>query len=428
MGFMTKTGKLNADERFPATPIDLKGRLAKKREALFLAALFLYVLARGVGMLVFASPWALLAEIATKLAQALALLLLFGAIVGGLRRRRAGYYVVLVLYGLMIAVSSLVSATYEFVWLLALVLAGEGVQLRRIARCVLLASGVVLVVALSTVALGVSEMVVVKRAEGGLRFALGFYHPNRLVQEVLVMIMASLTVFYGTRKVAVAAVLGLAVAAAAMFVTDTRTALVGAAGAIGIFALLSVCKDRVDIKLLSRLIGAMVAIIAVGSIACVLLYSPGNAPLEFVDSMLSGRLSLPKALLDTGAIGPFGFNNEGSSSLIADVISLEASEVPLDNAYVRLLVINGPIALTALLVAFLMPLFVKEGSRQMRFELLAGIALCALLGIVESYVLDPAFNFYLIHQGAAFLTLFDQRGKHLKNRVAVLEGEGNRER
>lgn len=293
---------------------------------------------------------------------------------------------------ILAVVTAYTGGSYSLLWLLLFCFASEGVEIYRIARIALLCCLLTIVCGILAAFVQTNAGVFV-RSNGGIRVALGFTHPNRFGQAILGLYLALCSIRFEQLS-AVEALIGIALAAICWFVIGSRTACLGIVVALLCFYAAHVIIARANMRQFYRMVVATVLFSAVVSVILVLIYYPDNELLVFLNKFLSNRLAYPHELINKVGIGLFGFDLNNSAQYIIDQYAIVGSSVPIDNAYINLLITFGPIALTGYCL-----LMLRSALGALRDDIgivMAGVLACALIAWSETYVIDVSFNYFIL--------------------------------
>lgn len=329
-----------------------------------------------------------------KVLQIMAIVLLTPSLYSSLMSNTRRKNTCLTIAFIAISAVSLLSHTYELVWMILFVISCQRIRIKDIARVILYTALLVLAVDLALYGTGLTDAGTVMRTTGEARESLGFYHPNRLAQVVL----TALSAYYasrGTRFLGVFNILiSVAISLIVYLITDSKTMVVGAAALVFSYTLCVHWSKEKEV-VLGKLIICLLIVSFLLSIICTIAYSDNNQLLVFINRLTSDRVKYANLLMNKIPFPFLGFNNENTGALISSQIAVPGLSVPLDNAYVHLLIITG---IPGVIIYFLIHISLLSSLNKLSDYrvLAAGALFCIIMGFSESYVIDIAFNFYLI--------------------------------
>lgn len=280
---------------------------------------------------------------------------------------------------------------YPF-WIFLFVFAGKGADLKKLAKITLVLVSIVTAVSILACYAGVIENYVI-RASGGrsARSAMGFTHPNRLGERIAEICIAIWYLQSQAHRWRVA-VLNLVALLFVSNIADSR-------GSCVVFAMLIVAAALYPV--LSRtprasiiICGSLVAVIILLSFYLMVAYDPGNSFMAALNAGTSGRLFLMNNSYQYAGLSLLG--NDYSRAPVVALHYLDGSDVHflVDNAYARLLLLNGIIPTMSLFV--LLFLVYLRNFQDHCFSLaLLGLSVLLVFGLVENFPLDIQYNYFL---------------------------------
>ena len=281
-------------------------------------------------------------------------------------------------------VSWYITKTAAMFWLAVLIAAGKNTTLRGISRAIFFALLFSFLLALFGLGLEiVSDHLVIRN--GVQRFALGFSHPNYLGVVCFSLILTfRLSGFTQSRAlyVALCVILGWVV----YYFADTRTGLFSILILmLFILAWPSIHNDRsLGLK---RGIWALGILLLAYSLVTMVIYTPSNAILSFINNVMTGRLYCANHFFNI-----FPPNLLGRTVNDASVLTAGGwFSFMVDNAYCHLLIRYGVIPSVLLIFGFFA--YFKSEARDPRCTLAFFLIPTAMIaGLSEATVLLVANN------------------------------------
>lgn len=279
------------------------------------------------------------------------------------------------------------------------VVAGKGIDVKVLGGISLFVCAVVMAIALMGYFSGAFESVVMSR-DGlvGVRTSVGFRHPNSfgiVCAWMCISLAVVRNMYVGIASFAVAAVVVFVVSE----ISDSRSAIGALLIALVFFFLASRIKRTNSKKALTAVLAAIVLVLAVASFYLMVFYSSANAIDSWLNSLLSGRVSLMN----------WYFENHSPSLFGQDVSLLPAkysnggqtvSTFVVDNGYAHLYLHYGPLV-AALILLSAGALFWASYRKGYLDVTLVGFAAVACLGFGEHDFLCFEFNYFML--GFAYL-------------------------
>lgn len=300
-------------------------------------------------------------------------------------------------------------STFFFLCLLSL--ACSGIEVGKLARCLLASCCIVFSIALVSSAFGFASNVTIAgtRSVLGVRMSLGFAHPN-VLGRILVAAGACIAIGHMDRRSTPAFLALLVLDLVAFVVADSRTA--------GLFltVMAVLCLLRNDSPVIARVRWARIcawALVALAVISVVLMvfYSPSVAWMSRLDGLMSYRPDFWHGFYVAYGSKPFG------SQLVSGlVLNVYGTDAQLDGAYATAFIQWGWIAASSVVLLTFAYLYRVKGQEANK----AIIVLLAFLvvGLTENYALSPMYDVMLIGIGsvvnssstAVFFGLGETRG------------------
>lgn len=361
--------------------------------ALFCSALFLYAVSYLIGSVNASTLFGISLNVMSLAFQLCALVLLSFKII----LQKYSHLAVLSMLSLVVICGISISANsaLQVTWLVLFAVCAQNLSWRSIAKSVLAATLLIILVVVTLHFFGIVEAVTMVR-DGRFRTSLGFAHPNNFGQVVFIAFSAAASLSFKKRG-RLLIVAGIATAAV-LGISNSRTAALG----IVMLSMLSCLSDT------SRMLGLLQKIAAVAFLALLslsfllpILWNRNPAQLEAINELLSGRIYYSSYYLLEYPPKLFGYNFSGITRLLSASGQYAVDTViMLDNAYCRLLIQYGIIPFFLFCCFYLRAISISIGAAPQ----LCGLLTYALLGFSECSMLYPACNFYLIAAGALLLS------------------------
>lgn len=291
---------------------------------------------------------------------------------------------------LIVLISWLTSDDKSMVMLLGFIVAGRGVDFRRLARTTLVCVSLVMVVTVSSCLLGQIGSVNEVRTNGALRMSLGFTHPNRLGAALLSLVV-SCAVLLHMKRAWLLALLASATVALNVLICDSRSSVLGTMICCLVFWLARPSRGETRrTQILQTMTYYIIIIIITMSVISMLCYDAGNVVMRTINNALSGRWELAYFTFHQYPPTLFGQSFENASVFLNSF-----QEVLVDNAYARAILVFGWVPGCLFLAAFIH--MFQHSKRQEALPVWFLPALVyAVYGVTESQTLHFAVNYSLI--------------------------------
>ena len=297
-------------------------------------------------------------------------------------------------------------STFFFICLLGI--ASEGIELKKLAKCLFICCLVVMAFDLLCFAFGFAGNVVLndQRALLGARFSLGFSHPN-VLGRMLVVLGSCATIFSGERRSLRGFCFVAVLTVIALFVADSRTAV--------LFLLLCAALLLVDggSSFLASINWAAVArwfyLAALLLVVFLMAFYSKFPLLTQLNRILSYRLEFWN-----GSFNAYGIQLFGSELVPGRVLNMYGNDAQLDGAYACELIQWGALVTAFFCVlVFLFTVQIERGNSKKTAILLLGFF---ILGLTENYAFSPLYNVIIVGAASIFnpnsiTPLFRNRGR-----------------
>ena len=291
------------------------------------------------------------------------------------------------------AYSGYVSSDFALLWSWLFIVTGSGIDVKRLAKGALCVFLITLILTVGLALSGAIENIVMTRTgTDGLRYALGFRHPNGLGRQILEVTIAVLIIRFPHFRFTDYLI------CAASFIaiwqlTDSRTSMICLIFAVVVC--MSVTSDFIRgheggvLWLAFILFGIEVGM----SIATMFINPHGGAVAAALNQLLSDRPYYDNYYFTNYGVQLFGQNLESIVSIAGSGYSFDGYVI--DNAYCHMLLVNGfvPFLIMIVFIGFCYVRMAQEG----RFTALTmAFVLFTFLGITESSAINFYTAYYLI--------------------------------
>lgn len=291
------------------------------------------------------------------------------------------------------AYSGYVSSDFALLWSWLFIVTGSGADIKRLAKVALCVFLVTLVLTVCLSLGGAIENIVMTRTgTGGLRYALGFRHPNGLGRQILEVAIALLIIRYPRFRFTDYLICCLAFLAIWQL-TDSRTSMICLLFAVLVCAFVSggfVRKHEKGVLWFALILFGVEVML---SVATMFINPHGSAVASALNQLLSDRPYYDNYYFTNYGVRLFGQNLESIVSIAGSGYSFDGYVI--DNAYCHMLLINGlvPFLVMIGLIGLCYVRMIKEG----RFTALAmAFVLFTFLGVTESSAINFYTAYYLI--------------------------------
>lgn len=367
------------------------------QEILFFTAFGAYSVARALENIAFNTSYAMIPNTIKDLLQILALLSLLICAAAAFVTYDRRIKLIICAIAVLFLISYIRARELQLLWMLLFCISAKDKSLQKMPYMAIVIAGSSIVLAMFLDFFHLVGQSAWFTNQG--RYSVGFIHPNVFGKEICTIILSWLLIRAGRLKLP--DYIGLSILALLILVVSkSRTAFLGAGIAIVLFSSLLHGRRGRLYKRAPIVFALITLFFAIGSICGALFYDPNNLVFASIDKLLTGRLSIPHELLTHipyGLTTIFGFNLSESSLYVADqYISALQGAVPIDNTYIHLFVVFGPIS-CAVFLSMVMYILAHGEYNQTKYHG-SGLALfiCSFIALSEVYILDPSFNYYLI--------------------------------
>lgn len=293
----------------------------------------------------------------------------------------------------LFAYSGYVSSDFALLWSWLFIVAGVGIDIKRLARVALVVftGTLILAVALSLSGM-IANNVMTRLGTGELRYSLGFRHPNGLGRQIFEIIVALLIIRYPRFKFT--DYLGCVIAFVAIWrLTDSRTFMLCVAFSFAMCAMAATGFIGKHEKGFLRF-ALILFLFEVGvSVATMFVDPDSNAISAFLNTVLSDRPYYNNYYFANYGVRLFGQNLESIVSVARAGYYFEGYII--DNAYCHILLINGfiPAIIMIGLIGLCYVRMIREGSFT---ALTMAFVIFTFLGLSESSAINFYTAYYLI--------------------------------
>ena len=285
-----------------------------------------------------------------------------------------------------------------FFWLAVFVVCSEGINIRTLAAITL---GAVVSLTVCTVlccAVGLIENRLFARTNS-VRYGWGFWHPNYFASYLVLICISFSTLRFGKNPIPDILLIVSTLIINLIFL-DSRSNTIMAIAQVLMLVIFFKTKRTQSRRIWSALFLAGLSIIIAGSLYFMLNYSDANPSHNYLNEMLSLRLSLSHGYYQMQPLSAFGNDYSGFQPIYWE--NGEPAEFLVDNAFCHLILRAGVVP-TILFLLSLYALMIKMIKTSRWDYLLFGIVLMTLAGFAETLGIRVAFNYFLISIGTELL-------------------------
>ena len=226
------------------------------------------------------------------------------------------------------------------------------------------------------------------RENGLARQALGFKNPNQLSLYLMVLLF-EFVYLSNKKKTYIFLILAVIIECIEYYIINTKTIML----IIPIFAICYIinvkCPKFVEKACENKLIKSIIYILPLLLTALVItsayMYNTNPESMKFINKVFSGRISFCTVF----------FNNYGVSLLGNNIPDYIQQNVVLDNMYLKLLIKFGIIQYIMYIAIII--LNTKKAYKEKQYHLLFIIVLLELYGMMETIVMIPSYNIFIIY-------------------------------
>ena len=280
-------------------------------------------------------------------------------------------------------VSGLLSQSNILLWSCILIIAGDGIRIRSIAKTALWVNALVLAIAVMGLLLGFTDSVDIGRGDGAetYRSSLGLDHPNRF-GIIAVEILLSVCVLLDAKNAAGRVLAALLVSALVFLVSESRSAIAAALLALAVFWWIG-NGDKGRWASSVRAMGSFVLFAMFFSIVLMLTYNEGSQIQSVLNGFLSNRPSFAHYCFETYGISALGYY-------------VSTDWFVVDNAFCFFLLTYGWAPCLLYFFLIVKRFFASLDVNRESVVGLSGLFVCLIVGLFEKDALGVAFNYFLI--------------------------------
>ena len=292
------------------------------------------------------------------------------------------------LIGLMVRIRT-GDSTFFFLCLLSV--ACVGIKIKTLAKCSLTSCIAAIFLSVFCVADGAASNVTIfdSRALLGVRYSLGFEHPN-VFGKVLITAGAAISIIYSQKVSRKASMIITVFGVISLLVADSRTAT------FALFILAIICligESRfLNVRKLAFATAVSYLLMIAFTLRIMIDYSPQSPICQFINSLFSYRPEFWHNFFSCYGSAPFG-----SELVSGNVLNIYGTDAQLDGSYAVMIIQYGAIASVAITVLILSYLRKISSSSIGKDVFIFFILL--LVGFSEGYELSPIYNLFLIGIG-----------------------------
>lgn len=276
-------------------------------------------------------------------------------------------------------------------WLALFVVSAKDVKIKPLAIIVVALVGGISVFAVSASAMGYIENVMTVRADGTIRMAMGFAHPNSFGASVLAICMGMIALV-GRRGQWIISLVCLLGAALCIKYADSRTSAACLAFMAVSLPLYQLLTRNGNFRYGASCLMLLLLFLVVVSTYFMLYFDPQRALDSLLNELLSGRLRLSHMyyLDHSPSLLGYAYAN-GTAYRVGD----KTLTFVVDNLYVHILLRYGVIA-WVIFLGSLFILFFKMARERYSGAIVYGMAIFLIYGMSETLGCRIEFNFYAI--------------------------------
>lgn len=291
-----------------------------------------------------------------------------------------------------------------FFWTTMFVVCANGVDLKTLAKLVLILSITTLLVVFAFTWLGFIENLAYTRGTE-VRYCLGFSHPNTLGLYLLLMCFSFSVFRFGKNPIPDLILIAIA-GAFNLIVANSRTCVVLSLVQAVLLVVFYWARNRNARKILGPFLVVIVALVVVISINFMIAFDPSSSFHASLNSALSGRFWLASSYYGMQSLTTFGSSFKQFDTIYWDwgkpVVFL------VDNAWCHLILHFGIIPFFIFLCGYFGTLC--KALHEKRWDAtLFGLVLMAIYGFCETYGIRIECNFLLCAMGVELLYSSDAK-------------------
>lgn len=304
---------------------------------------------------------------------------------------------------LLLEVLSFLTSRYTYLlWITLFIVAGSNRDIKQLAKIALSISCLVVIFSYTFYIFGLTDAETVYRGNN-VRLAFGFSHPNCFGEYLLRIQIAILVIRFG-KLGRLDCVITLLLSIFAGVLADSKTTVLGLLFSLLVLFIMQAKARQTDsTKRLAKAEACLLATLTFLCIGGMLIYAKDNPVLRCIDVLVSGRLEYPHTLVEATGLTLFGFDISTSSNYVSEW-SLVNGVVPVDNAYMSLLINQGIVLFATVFLLLLFAIYnLWRIPREGKYIALGAGLSAMFIALSESYVLDFSFSYYLIFVGIVLL-------------------------
>ena len=270
------------------------------------------------------------------------------------------------------------------------VISAYNIDIKKILKNILILQLCMTLFVITCSIFGITQDYIIPRENGEVRHSLGFAYTTNLSQIVLFACFIYLYLKDFRIKIEEGVILEI-LNVLIFYLTDSKTEIFF----FQIMIVVCVLKNMKQIKLLipkiSNLFAKSYIVLIILSIGMVLIYPLGGI-MKSINSALSGRLSIQNEVISDGNVKLFGSNIKMVGYGIEDVLKYggKIKYNYIDSEYIQILVINGIIAAT-FMVIILSKVLLKLNEK-MKYKDLFFIYIFLIFGLVNPRIIDLMYS------------------------------------
>ena len=302
---------------------------------------------------------------------------------------------IIVAFTAIVFVATLINAikvrNYRVITIALVVLSAYKVDLLKLLKNILKMQIILTIMVVACSALGTTQDYIVLRTEGTKRHSLGFSYTTNFAQIILFAcyIYIYLKKFnIKKEKIILLQIINILI----YFLTYSKTELIFFELIIAICIFKNNKFIANKISKFSSIVTKLYFIIPIISLILVLLY-PFGRTMKKINHLLSNRLEIQNEVITNGNIKLFGSNMKMVGNGLEDILKYNDDEVKysyIDNEYLQILVINGPIICIAFIILF-EALLIKLDKNK-KYKEIAFIYLILLFGVINPRIIELMYS------------------------------------
>lgn len=322
--------------------------------------------------------------------QVVALLLLLTKCL--VQEYKIGHLVLFTSLFIFLLLESRVSSSYLFIWLYVFTVSAQNIRLEKLALISFFTVFAMFLMTVGSETIGLADNIQLTRSDGSIRSSLGYAHPNGFGLFLLSLVCSWLTIRYTVLKKC-DLLIPLIVALLINFVSGSRTTVVAVIIAALSFYLARLMQMGKNRRVFPLALILLVVVAAVTSLFLMINYDSDNEVLAAINHLLSDRIFLANHFCDELGINLFGTNTDLVEKF---VFWGTPTGYLVDNSYCSTLLRFGVAVFTISMFAALLSIGGMAVKQEWDGRVLSGIAVYAVVGIMENVFFETSLNYYLI--------------------------------